>query len=198
MVHAYLDRNLTVAGLQCVESPVSVTETTYLTVLQGCYVGEDNTTVSCPTPEGTGEGFPLSLHMWSPGGLSCEFTADCKYNNKLTFLSYFSFFFKKVFGGHMSLFWGHWYLCFGFLVASPMGFKARVGSALFAFLQRQMLCTFPEIHLWCYVCRSLSSRHLFFFFFFISMESNWGSASSKIQRYSVADPETFERWGQET
>ena len=28
----------------------------------------------------------------------------------------------------MSFFWGHWYPCFGFLVTSPLGFKARVGS----------------------------------------------------------------------
>ena len=35
------------------------------------------------------------------------------------------------------LFWGHWYPCFGFLVTSHVGFKARVGSALFA-LWRQM------------------------------------------------------------
>ena len=27
----------------------------------------------------------------------------------------------------------HWYPCFGFLVTFPLGFKARVGSALFAF-----------------------------------------------------------------
>ena len=48
-------------------------------------------------------------------------------------------FFLKVFGGHMSFFWGHWYPCFGFLVTSPLGFKARVGSALFAiFLWRRM------------------------------------------------------------
>ena len=31
------------------------------------------------------------------------------------------------------LFWDHWYPCIGFLVTSPLGFKARVGSALFAF-----------------------------------------------------------------
>ena len=30
-------------------------------------------------------------------------------------------------------FWGHWYPCFGFLVTSPLGFKAGVGSALFPF-----------------------------------------------------------------
>ena len=30
-------------------------------------------------------------------------------------------------------FWGHWYPCFGFLVTSLLGFKARVSSALFAF-----------------------------------------------------------------
>ena len=45
---------------------------------------------------------------------------------------------------HMSYYWGHWYPCFGFLVTSPLGFKARVGSALFA-LRRRMYCTFPEI-----------------------------------------------------
>ena len=28
--------------------------------------------------------------------------------------------------------WGQWYPCFGFLVTSPLGFKARVGSSLFA------------------------------------------------------------------
>ena len=32
----------------------------------------------------------------------------------------------------MSFFWGHWYPYFGFLVTSPLGFKARVGSSLFA------------------------------------------------------------------
>ena len=47
-------------------------------------------------------------------------------------------------------FWGHWYTCFGFLVTSPLGSKARVGSALFAFLQK---------HLWCYMYRPLCGRH---------------------------------------
>ena len=42
---------------------------------------------------------------------------------------------KKGFGGHV-LFWGLWYTCFGFLVMSTLGFKAR-GAALFA-LQRRM------------------------------------------------------------
>ena len=40
------------------------------------------------------------------------------------------FFFKGFWRTHV-LFWGHWYPCFGFLVTSPLGFKARVGSALF-------------------------------------------------------------------
>ena len=35
------------------------------------------------------------------------------------------------------LFWGNWYPCFRFLVTSPLGFEARVGSALFA-LRKQM------------------------------------------------------------
>ena len=33
----------------------------------------------------------------------------------------------------MSYFGANWYPCFGFLVIAPLGFKARVGSALFAF-----------------------------------------------------------------
>ena len=41
-------------------------------------------------------------------------------------------FFKKIFfRGHESFLWGHWYPYFGLLVTSPLGFKARVGSALF-------------------------------------------------------------------
>ena len=33
----------------------------------------------------------------------------------------------------MSFLGGHWHPCFGYLVTSPLGFKARVSSALFAF-----------------------------------------------------------------
>ena len=43
----------------------------------------------------------------------------------------FFFFFLNFCWTHAHL-WGHWYPCFGLLVTSPMGFKARVGSALFA------------------------------------------------------------------
>ena len=43
---------------------------------------------------------------------------------------FFFFFFEKAFGGHMSFFWGHWYPCLGFLVTSPLGFKARVGCLI--------------------------------------------------------------------
>ena len=35
-----------------------------------------------------------------------------------------------------ALFRGHWYPCFAFLLMSPLGFKARVGSALFALLDK--------------------------------------------------------------
>ena len=49
------------------------------------------------------------------------------------------------------LFWspfllGHWYPCFGLLVASPLGFKVRVTSLIHAW-QRHMCYIFPEIHL---------------------------------------------------
>ena len=85
-------------------------------------------------------------------GLVIKFNGDTQSSNKETqmfqnykessymyFSEFFFFFFFKVFGGHMSFLGGHWYPCFGFLVTSPMGFKARVGSALFAiFLRRRM------------------------------------------------------------
>ena len=60
------------------------------------------------------------------------------------------------FFGHMSFFGGHWYPCFGFLVTSPLGFKARVGSALFAEVNVMYI---PEIHLWCYTCQPLGGWH---------------------------------------
>ena len=44
-----------------------------------------------------------------------------------------SFLFLKSFWRTHVLFWDHWYPCFGILVTSPLGFKARVGSALFNF-----------------------------------------------------------------
>ena len=37
---------------------------------------------------------------------------------------------KKSFWRTCVLFWGHWYPCFGFLVTSPSGFKARVGCLI--------------------------------------------------------------------
>ena len=40
------------------------------------------------------------------------------------------FFFFKYFWRTIVLFWGHWYPCFGFLVTSPLGFKARVGCLI--------------------------------------------------------------------
>ena len=42
------------------------------------------------------------------------------------------FFFKLIFfcGGHQSFLWGHWYSCFGLLVTSALGLKARVDSSL--------------------------------------------------------------------
>ena len=54
----------------------------------------------------------------------------------------------------MCYFGDHWYPCFGFLVTSPLGFKARLGSALFVLFFCGGECTFLEIHLWCYTCRS--------------------------------------------
>ena len=46
------------------------------------------------------------------------------------------------------LFWGHWYHCFGFLVMSPLCFKARVGSALFAFVGADPLLLLHLLTFW--------------------------------------------------
>ena len=84
-------------------------------------------------------------------------------------ISKYFFFFIKVFGGHMSFFWGHWYTCFRFLVTSPLGFKARVGSALFAiFAEANVMYIPPDsplvLHLltsWQPACsRSLPHMHV--------------------------------------
>ena len=44
-----------------------------------------------------------------------------------------AYLFKKSFWRTHIFVWGHWYPCFGFLVTSPLGFKARVGSSLITF-----------------------------------------------------------------
>ena len=38
------------------------------------------------------------------------------------------FFTKKI--GHQSFLWGHWYPCFGLIVASVLGFKDRVDNEI--------------------------------------------------------------------
>ena len=75
---------------------------------------------------------------------------------------FFSFcflcFLKIIFGGHKSFLWGRWYPCFGLLVTSPLGFKARVGSLIHTW-QRHMCYMFPEIHLLCDTCQYLGGQH---------------------------------------
>ena len=56
-------------------------------------------------------------------------------------------FFKKIIGGYKSFSWGYWYPCFGLLVMSALGFKARVDP----FCMLPCLCD-PQIHLWCDTC----------------------------------------------
>ena len=78
------------------------------------------------------------------------------------------FFFKSFWRTHV-LFWGHWYPCFGFLVTSPLGFKARVGSALFAIFAEANVMYIPQdsplvLHLltswWPARSRSLPHMHV--------------------------------------
>ena len=64
--------------------------------------------------------------------------------------------FKNIFGGHKSFLWGHCYPCFGLLVTSPLGLKARVGSLICLI---NMWYTFPEIHHWNNTCWLIDSQH---------------------------------------
>ena len=56
--------------------------------------------------------------------------------------------FLKMFFGRQLSFCGFTGTCFGFLVTSPLGFKTRASSALFA-LSRDVHYMFPEVHFWC-------------------------------------------------
>ena len=61
--------------------------------------------------------------------------------------SYIIFYFFKIFWRTHVLSWGYWYPCFGLVVISPLGFKARVGSLIHT-CRRCIIC-FPKIHLLC-------------------------------------------------
>ena len=56
-----------------------------------------------------------------------------------------------------SFLWGHWYPCFGLLVTSPLGFKARVDPSHACFVT--CVQWIPEIHLWCNTCWPLGGQH---------------------------------------
>ena len=60
-------------------------------------------------------------------------------------------FFFFFFEGHESFLWGHSYPCFGLLVTSSLGYKARVDPSLASFLTCAQ--QIPQIHLWCDTCR---------------------------------------------
>ena len=50
---------------------------------------------------------------------------------------------NQQFEGLKSFLWDHWYPCFGLMVTSPLGFKARVGSLIGAW-RRRTCYTFPD------------------------------------------------------
>ena len=54
--------------------------------------------------------------------------------------------------------WDHWYSCFGLLVISPPGFKAREDSLIHTW-ERHTCYTIPKIHLWCNTCWPLCSQY---------------------------------------
>ena len=54
--------------------------------------------------------------------------------------------------------WGRGYPCFGLLVMSPLGFKARVSSPINSLGSGIMSYMFQS-HLWCNTCWSLGRQH---------------------------------------
>ena len=65
-----------------------------------------------------------------------------------------AFLFFLEFWGKSVLFMSHWYPCFGLLVTSPLGFKARVDPLFVTCAQ-----WIPQIHLWCDTCWPLDDQH---------------------------------------
>ena len=51
----------------------------------------------------------------------------------------------------------HWYICFGLLVMSPLGFNTRLGSLICTWW-RHTCYMFPEIYLWHNTCWPLGSQ----------------------------------------
>ena len=97
---------------------------------------------------------PSATHAPSPRDMRSMIRQYASYWNAFLFL-------KKlftIFGGHKFFLWGYWYPCFGLLVMSPLGFKARVGSLIRAW-QRHTPYTFPEMYLWCDTCWPLGSQY---------------------------------------
>ena len=53
--------------------------------------------------------------------------------------------------------WDHWYPCFGLLVMSALGFKARVDPSLACFIA--CVQWIPQINLWCNACWPPDGQH---------------------------------------
>ena len=70
-------------------------------------------------------------------------------------MGHFFLCFIFFFLGEQSFLWGCWYPCFGLLVMSAMGFKAREDPFLACF----RLQWIPRIHLWCDSCWPFGGQH---------------------------------------
>ena len=70
------------------------------------------------------------------------------------------YFFKVIFGGHMSFLRATGNPCLGFLVTSPLCFKARVDFALFTFFAEANVIYIPQDPpLVLHMCQPLGSQH---------------------------------------
>ena len=62
----------------------------------------------------------------------------------------------------MSISWGHWYPCFGFLVTSPLGFQSQSGFCLIRyFFAEANVMYVPRVLTVCFIVLVLFMKEIF-------------------------------------
>ena len=132
----------------------------------------------------------------------------------MKYLCNFSDFYKKKLLKSFSRTWVSYFgrtgtarPCFWFRVTSPLGFKARVGSTLFACFAEVNVMYVPWDPFWCYTCQTLDGQHGSRLLLHIHAPAEVGiglnvSACIKLscitQNVTKADLEISERWEPQT
>ena len=83
----------------------------------------------------------LTVKSWQCVGAEMDLLEHAlNFSFVLLYIVFISFFFKFFWQTHTHVvFWGPLIPCFGFMVMFPLGFKARVGSTLFIFMEANVM-----------------------------------------------------------